>query len=249
MAEYTHDSAIGSWYFQAVVASAKLDRMTKNTRAAHWNKPRAVRYRQSANIGGTQTADTEDTHQCLLSGVRVIQGPAQLAYPSVANPADVNAYTWIGDPQVMFPTGQGLPPFVLRPIVTANAVNFEIQRTAPLVGLGLRAADDQNEDYTFVNWFGGLDWGGVTGTTPEGISYQVNDLFGNDAWIRAVVARPIPESNSGEAGPYDLTVGLRFRLIFGRLGGSYTHPGSPLAVPDPRGYYIHWQAMGPVAVY
>lgn len=258
MAEYQHDSTIGSWYFQAVVDSTKLDRMTKNARAAHWNKPRGVRTRESADIGTTQTVDTEDTHQCLLSGVRVIRGPAQNLYPT--GEADIRPGPvtfpagggWYGDPQLLFPTGAGLPPFTTRPIVTANAIGFEIEKTAPVQGNGIFVSSaDILEDYGFLNWFGGLNWDAASGTTPDGISYNVNQLFDNRDWVRVSVARPILTSHTGQYGPSDMTIGLRFRIIFGRLGGVYDYPGLGLAgtTPIPRGYYIHWMAMGPVPAY
>lgn len=253
MAEFAHDPAIGSWFFQAQVQSSKLDRMTKNTRAAHWNKPRATRYRESALITTTQTQDLEQMHMLFLCGVRVIWGPTQAAYPHASNPADVRPFAtgWYGDPQLLFPTGIGLAPFVERPIVTANAINFEIEKTAPLDGSGLVQSDGPDEDYSFVNWFGGLDWGAATGATPDGIQYNVNQLFDNDKWLRVAVERPTLTSNTGQAGAVDTLIGLKFRIIFGRLGGSFNHPGTvlPSVEPDPRAYYIHWHAMGPVAAY
>lgn len=237
MSEFTHDTTIGSWYFQATPTAAVLDKMTRNTRAAHWNKPRATRYRATADIGTTQTEDTEDTHQLLLAGVRVIRGPQT---GTVTDGYDVHEQFWVGNPQVMFPTGQGLPPFVRRPVPIATMMGFEIEKTDP-----------PDNDYTFVNWFGGLDWGSASGTSPEGVEYDVNELFNNDVWVRCAVARPITISHTNQPGAHDLTVGLRFRLIFGRTGGAYTFPTPFLGgLGDPaRAYYIHYHVMGPVAAY
>lgn len=235
MAEYAHDTAIGNWFFQATPTAVKLDRMTKNTRAAHWNKPRATRYRASAKITTTQTEDTEDTHQLLLSGVRVIRGPQT---GTVADGYDVEETAWVGNPQVLFPSGQGLPPFVRRPIPSAIFIGMEIEKTNP---------DDG--DYAFLNWFGGLDWSQANATSPEGVQYNVNQLFDNDEWVRCSVARPITVSHTGSAGASDLTIGLRFRIIFGRLGGAYNFPTVFVLGGRARGYYIHYHVMGPVTAY
>jgi hypothetical protein len=235
MAEFQHDSTIGSWFFQATPTAAVLDRMTKNARAAHWNKPRATRYRGSADIGGTLTEDTEDTHQLLLSGVRVIRGPQT---GSVADGYDVHETVWVGNPQVMFPQGQGLPPFVRRPIPISMMVGMKLEKTDP-----------PDADYTFVNWFGGLDWSLASAATPEGVGYDVVQLFDNEDWVRCAVARPITISHTNQPGASDLTIGLRFRIIFGRLGGSFNVPTVFLLGGRAGGYYIHYHVMGPVAAY
>jgi len=230
MSEYTHDSTIGSWYFQATPRGAVLDKMARNTRAAHWNKPRAVRYRASAKITTTQTEDTEDTHQLLLAGVRVIRGPQTLNIND--GRYDVHETVWIGNPEVRFPAGQGLTPFVRRPIPLAT-----------IIGMKLEKVDPPDADYTFVNWFGGLDWSTATPLpTPEGVEYEIVQMFENEKWMRVSVARPITNAT-------DQTVGLRFRIIFGRTGGTYTVPTVFLLGGRAGGYYIHYQVMGPVAAY
>jgi len=238
MSEYTHDSTIGSWYFQATPRGAVLDKMARNTRAAHWNKPRGVRYRASAKITTTQTEDTEDTHQLLLAGVRVIRGPQTADLSLVENRFDVHETFWTGNPQVLFPTGQGLAPFVRRPIPLATIIGMKIEKTDP-----------PDAYYTFVNWFGGLDWSAASGTTPEGIEYDVVQMFENEKWMRVAVARPITTSHTNQPGASDLTIGLRFRVIFGRTGGTYTVPTVFLLGGRAGGYYIHYQVMGPVAAY
>lgn len=253
MAEFQHDPVLGSWFFQVTPTASVLDRMTKNARAAHWNKPRAVRYRDTADFTTTQTIDEENTHQVMISGVRVIRGPAQNLYPSTVEPADVNPQFYYGDPQVMFPIGPGVSPFVRRPVIMSHAIAMEIEKTAPLEGTGLFSLSSPQplEDYSFLNWFGGIDWGAASGTSPDGIDYDVNQFEAEDEWPRACIARPIGTTQTGQPGAYDLTIGARFRIIFGRLGGTFNHPGVGLAgtTPVPRGYYIHYQAMGPVAAY
>jgi hypothetical protein len=236
MAEFAHDSTLGSWFFQATPTAAVLDRMTKNTRAAHWNKPRATRYRVSADIGTTQTEDTEDTHQLLLSGVRVIRGPQTVDLSD--GRYDVHETVWVGNPQVMFPQGQGLTPFVRRPVPISMIVGMKIVKTSPADGV-----------YDFLNWFGGLEWGAASATSPEGVEYDVEQLFTNEDWVRCSVARPIPYSHSNQPGASDLTIGLRFRIIFGRLGGTFTVPTVFLLGGRAGGYYIHYHVMGPVAAY
>lgn len=243
MAEFAHDSTLGVWFFQATPTGNNLDRMTKNTRAAHWNKPRATRYRTSADIGVTQTEDTEETHQLLFSGVRVIRGPQTADTDLTDGRFDVEETFWIGNPQVMFPTGMGLPPFVRRPVVTSTMIGMEIEKTNP---------DD--DDYEFVNWFGftggsNSGWGAATGSTAEGIEYNVNQLFDNEDWCRVSVARPIAATHTNQPGASDLTIGLRFRIIFGRLGGTFTVPTPFLLGGRAGGFYIHYHAMGPVVAY
>jgi len=235
MAEHAHDSTLGVWFFQATPTGNNLDRMTKNTRAAHWNKPRATRYRATADIGTTQIEDTEDTHQLLLSGVRVIRGPQT---GTVADGYDVHETSWVGNPQVLFPTGMGLTPFIRRPIPTATMIGMEIEKTDPA-----------DSDYEFVNWFGGLDWSQASGESPEGVGYNVNQLFDNEDWVRVAVARPITITHTNQPGASDLTIGLRFRIMFGRLGGSYNVPTVFLLGGRAKGYYIHYHVMGPVAAY
>lgn len=235
MSEFTHDTTIGSWYFQATPTAAVLDKMCRNTRAAHWNKPRATRYRATADIGTTQTEDTEDTHQLLLAGVRVIRGPQT---GTVADGYDVEETIWVGNPQVMFPTGQGLTPFVRRPVPIATAIGMKIEKTEPA-----------DSDYSFVNWFGGIDWSAASGTTPEGIDYDIDQLFDNEEWVRCAVARPITISHTNQPGASNLTIGLRFRIIFGRLGGAFDVPTVFLLGGRAGGYYIHYHVMGPVAAY
>ncbi len=243
MSEFTHDSTIGSWFFQATPTGAVLDKMARNTRAAHWNKPRATRYRASADIGTTQTEDTEDTHQLLLAGVRVIRGPQTADLSLVDNRFDVHETFWTGNPQVMFPTGQGLTPFVRRPIPLATIIGMKIEKTDP-----------PDADYSFVNWFGftggsNTGWDAASGSTAEGITYDVVQMFENEKWMRVAVARPITTSHTNQPGASDLTIGLRFRIIFGRLGGTFTAPTAFLLGGRAGGYYIHYHVMGPVAAY
>lgn len=254
MAEFQHDPTIGDWYFQAVPEGlAKLDVMTRNARAAHWNKPRAVRYRESGDFTTTQTLDSDHTHQLLLSGVRVIRGPQQNLYPSASQPADVNPASYFGNPQVLWPIGPGLAPFIRRPVIMSQAVGFEIEKTAPLNGDGIFCVGTPRplEDYTFLNWFGGLDWSAASGTSPDGISYNVNELNLGDNFMRVCAEIPTAVTQTGQAGATDLHIGARFRIIFGRVDGTSNHPGTGglCTQPMPRGYYIHYQAMGPVAAY
>lgn len=255
MAEFAHSPTIGSWFFQAVVSSSKLDRMAQNARAAHWNKPRATRFRESALIGSTLTLDRDQTHQVLLGGVRVIQGRTSPAPNLQGNGsttganglADMHSGQFFGDPQVLFPTGIGLPPFVERPIAVAQLLGFEIVRTLD----GVRwppFTDPTDPDLSFVSWLGGMDWGAATGEMPDGTTYDVNNLEAVDEWPRCVVERPISTTHTGEAGAVDTTIGLRFRVLLGRTGGVYTWPVQ-LAWAHPGGFYIHWMAMGPVAAY
>lgn len=254
MAEYQHDSTIGSWFFQAVVGSSKLDRMTKNARAAHWNKPRARRARESALISSTQTLDHEHTHQLLLGGVRVIQGrtcPAPNlgglgSRVGVNGLADMHGGLWFGDPQVLFPTGIGLAPFIERPIATSNLLAFEIIKTQD--GNPPSNADATDPDYSFVDWLGGMDWSAATGQTASGQTYNIEPLFDDDEWPRCCVERPIASTHTGGDGASDTTIGLRFRVLIGRVNGVFQFPFT-FGFPHPGGFYIHWTAMGPVAAY
>jgi hypothetical protein len=256
MAEYAHDPAIGSWFFQAVVASSKLDRMTKNARAAHWNKPRGVRYRETALITTTQTLEEDQPHMLFLSGVRVIQGrtspfpnlsgAASLAYEA----SDVDSGLWVGDPQLMFPTGTGLAPFVNRPVVTCNVLGLQVILDAPDPPV---STSDVDPDYSWVTWFGGLDWGDAAtpnaSSTPAGIDYHVDPLTSDEFWARCAVEAPIAGTHTGQQGAYDTYVGLRFRVIFGRVAGAFNFPFPLIDFAHPGAYYIHWHAMGNVAVY
>ncbi len=253
MAEYSHVSTIGSWFFQAVVGSSKLDRMTQNARAAHWNKPRAVRYRESALIGPTQLFDEEESHQVLLCGVRVIQGRTSpfpnrngLGQGRLSDLSDVNCQLGVGDPQTLFPQGIGLPPFVRRPVVLCNLLGFQVNRESPEPS----DTDPTDPDYSFVTWFGELDWGShIIESLPDGTDYDITNLVSDEQWTRCVVARPITTTHTGEVGATDMTIGLRFRLIFGRVGGIYDWPFLVVGYQHHGAYYIHWQALGPVAAY
>lgn len=252
MAEYAHDPATGSWFFQAVVASSKLDRMTKNARAAHWNKARGVRYRETALITTQRISDEEQTHMTMLSGVRVIRGttspfpaiPGALALIYAAS--DMHRGLWVGDPQVMFPTGLGLPPFVRRPVVTCSMLAMQLLKDAPDPAVPSVAFD---ADYSFVSWFGGLELGAVNATTPTGIEYHIEQLDSDSNWPRAVVAAPINTTHTGQTGMNDTINGLRFRVLLGRVGGLFNFPFLAFDYGHPGAFYIHWQAMGPVAAY
>lgn len=258
MAEYQHSSATGAWFFQAIVASSKLDTMTKNARAAHVNKPRGTRYVESARITTDQTKQFEQTHMCLLSGVRVIRGgqcpiPADdnvAAYDRDNRPADVDRNSWIGDPQTMFPTGPGLPPFLTFPVVTCGILGFTIIKDAPDPDGGVNGPEDA--DYSFVDWFGGLDWGSnAVESTPGGIEYHTDPLTDDDFWPRCALAPALLRTQTGETGARDMRTGLCFRVIFGRVAGVYDWP-QPAAIgvySHPGAFYIHWHAMGPVAAY
>lgn len=105
MPTYEHASSIGTWFFKALVESAKLRQMTFNEEAAHHNKANCRYQQESRTTGGVQDNYNafDQAHALILQGVHAVADEATAA------PAVINAY-------VPYPQGAGLGPFLRRPI-------------------------------------------------------------------------------------------------------------------------------------
>ena len=111
MATYEHATAIGSWFFKALMESSKLRLMTFNEEAAHRNKPNCRVQHESrwTGVAAETYASYDAAHALILQGSHYIVDEA-------AAPQDViHAY-------VPYPQGPGLGPFLRRPIPVVNGM-------------------------------------------------------------------------------------------------------------------------------
>ncbi len=109
MATYEHASSVGSWFFKALVESAKLRSMTFNEEAAHRNKPNCRVQAESRMTGGVHGiyAQFDGAHVVVIQGVHIIADEAPTPQ------SVINAY-------VPYPQAVGLGPFIRRPVPIVN---------------------------------------------------------------------------------------------------------------------------------
>lgn len=228
MAATQHQTTLGNWFFQAIVSSDKLNRMATSEKAADENKPRLRRQLEEVKVSGVRQTihDLDASYFVILSGVRVIR--------RYDNRPEVHPTLWFGAPQVAFPTGPGLPPFTQRPVCSATACAFGIRNNF--------------SDRTDEDWYG-LDFGSPSGTFPSGRTYTVVEMLGDAFFPRVAVARPIETVVTGAAAYGDITRGLRFKILYGRLGGTDDSPDDATPGFQQIVHYIHWTASGTVAAY
>lgn len=243
MPAFAHSSTLGSWFFQAVVESGKLTRMTENERAAFHNKTRGRAQRESTLLPGTawpqgggggtlaQTNlhDFDESYRVMLTGVRIIRPTEATEVSASPNGSDLGILRWWGDPALVFPRGRGVSPFVRRPVVTTAACEFLFDQTVVpgTVALG--------------------DWQSVA---LDDAHFRV--WTDDQSWIRAYPGRPFGVDHRGRPGPSDWRTGLRLHILSGRLGASAPDDPSDVPIAEDSNFkalYVHWMAHGYVAAY
>lgn len=119
MAVFEHATAIGNWFFQALVESAKLRLMTFNEEAAHHNKTNARVQHETRITGGAH--DAYDSHDA--GHVLILQGSHWITDEAAAPQDVIHVY-------IPYPAGAGLGPYLRRPVPIVNGIRA-VQPTFP----------------------------------------------------------------------------------------------------------------------